>query len=235
MFFAMFRYIYIMYELLSIPSLYFVEQPASFSTSALYGENCRAFQVVHSQENCGSCMALASSTAYGMRACKLGFNRVPSPYLLMDCSAGDCTVGITMLEVIQILSKGLPDVLNSPPTYGLGCKIPGNVPLYQISTYSIVCSVKAIKKELMAGGPLIFTQQFSKPFLDYKTGIYHDTFTDPLLATSHAMVVTGWVDATHNESAYWIVRNSWTAQWGENSQVRIDVHHTECMVALHVM
>ena len=231
----MLRYNYMLYELLLMTFLFLEEPPASFSTSALYGGGCRAFQVVHSQEDCGSCMALASSTAYGMRACKLGLNRVPSPYLLMDCSTGDCDQGMGFHDVSRILSKGVPDVLHTAPVYGWGCTIPENLQLYKISRHSAVCSVRAIKHELMRGGPLIYSVQFSNSFLDYKGCIYRDTFTDPLLGTLHAMVVTGWVDATHNESAYWTVWNSWSSEWGENGQARIDMYHTECMMALHVI
>ena len=229
------RYGYILYELLSMPSLFLKESPASFSTSALYGENCRAFQFVHAQGDCGSCMALASSTAYGMRACKLGLNRVPSHYLMLDCSTGDCVVGMGVMDVSRILLKGLPDVLDSPPAYAWGCKIAENLRLYKISHHSVVCSVKAIKDELMRGGPLVYAVQLSSSFLDYKGGVYSDTFTDALLEAPHAMVVTGWVDATHNESSYWTVWNSWSSEWGENGQARIDMHHTECMMALHVI
>ena len=228
-----FRAEMIMVEMVLKPWLWFMDQPSSFNTAALYGQDCRSFMVVHTQINCGSCMALASSTAYGMRGCKLGLNRVPSPYQIMDCSRSSCDKGMAPSDLVAVLMKGVPDIIATPNAYAWGCSLAH--PLYQISGYNHVCSVRAIKRELMTGGPLVYSVQFSEGFANHQRGIYRDDGLQIDYNNSHAMVVTGWVDATGDDPGYWTVWNSWSREWGEQGQARIDMYHTDCMIALHVL
>ncbi|KAJ4460289.1 putative Dipeptidyl peptidase 1 [Paratrimastix pyriformis] len=63
-------------------------------------------------------------------------------------------------------------------------------------------------------------------FMSYKSGIYHHVASATPAhvgrweATTHAVVVVGWGANQTTGEKYWIVKNSWSAMWGERGYVR---------------
>jgi len=87
---------------------------------------------------------------------------------------------------------------------------------YFIEKYSFVYpyTTEAYKQALMTYGPLSVIMKTSDLFYYYKEGIYEELEDLEFLEryANHGMVVVGWNDA----GGYWILKNSWGKDWGEN-------------------
>jgi cathepsin B len=96
----------------------------------------------------------------------------------------------------------------------------------QHKSLSVLKSVDAIKAEVYANGPVVTNMLVFKDLIDYEAGIYHHiaSWTDAEeLIGAHAVLIVGWgrrnllgieSDETSGHIDYWIVKNSWGADWG---------------------
>lgn len=71
-------------------------------------------------------------------------------------------------------------------------------------------------------------------FMAYKGGIYHHTgladSINPFELTNHAVLLVGYGRCHKTGQKYWIVKNSWGAQWGEDGYFRIRRGSDECAI-----
>lgn len=72
-----------------------------------------------------------------------------------------------------------------------------------------------MKQAIMAGGPVIAIMDVMQDFFWYKGGIYCPTV--PWLVGLHAVTLVGYND----DEEYWIAKNSWGQDWGEDGWFRI--------------
>ena len=72
-------------------------------------------------------------------------------------------------------------------------------------------------QELYQRGPLACGIAVTEELEDYKGGIFEDTTGD--LEIVHDVSVVGY--GIENGKKYWVVRNSWGANWGEGRCFRI--------------
>ncbi len=91
--------------------------------------------------------------------------------------------------------------------------------------------VLSIKEAIMNFGPVDAAVWVGGGFSAYDEGIYQDLNTecsaDPCYytPTNHAISLVGWDDNGDPEtSGYWILRNSWGSDWGEEGYMRIGYH-----------
>jgi len=56
-------------------------------------------------------------------------------------------------------------------------------------------------------------------FQTYTSGILNSTACGTTL--DHAVLAVGW--GSENGQEYWIIRNSWSADWGENGYIRLAI------------
>jgi predicted secreted protein len=79
-----------------------------------------------------------------------------------------------------------------------------------IGSYNTVPAVSAIKQAILDHGPVSAAVYAGPQFQSYSGGVFQTS--EGSGAVNHAIVLTGWDDA----SGAWILRNSWGAYWGED-------------------
>lgn len=94
--------------------------------------------------------------------------------------------------------------------------------------YRISCGdIAAIKSAIITYGVLDAAVEVSSAFEAYQSGIFADSNTecgyDPCYYTStnHCIALVGWQDTSPDGDGYWILRNSWGSDWGEDGYMRI--------------
>lgn len=89
--------------------------------------------------------------------------------------------------------------------------------------------------ELVTNGPVAVGFEVYPDFMAYKSGIYSHTFDEelhssygfnPFELTNHAVLVVGYGE--QNGQKYWIVKNSWGTNWGQNGYFWIKRGNDEC-------
>jgi len=83
--------------------------------------------------------------------------------------------------------------------------------------YAIDSGETAIMQEIYDNGPVETGFTVYEDFLSYTGGVYQQTWGDEL--GGHAVKIIGW--GVSNNVKYWIVANSWNADWGEKGFFRI--------------
>jgi cathepsin L len=90
----------------------------------------------------------------------------------------------------------------------------------QLTGYTQVASndPNAVVEALNAFGPLAVSVDASNWF-EYESGIYSGCDYSKNISMDHAVQLIGY--GVDNGTAYWLVRNSWSASWGENGYIRL--------------
>lgn len=175
------------------------------------------------QGKCGSCWAFAMTGA--LEAYTLRTNNTPnrdldlSEQVMLSCSgAGSCNGG--QLNATFLRTTGLPTDDYYPYTQTDGSC--ANVkPGWQDVTYkigswgSVPTSVNSLKAALNKFGPIPTAFMVYEDFMHYKGGVY--TYTTGKKLGGHGVLLVGYNDA----EKYFIVKNSWGPDWGENGFFKI--------------
>lgn len=180
--------------------------PAHYDSSLQH--NCRAYNTVFDQGECGSCLAFAVATAYGMNRCVTGQDELPSPHRIFDCSGRTCEQGMNLFILRRVLQNGVPDVNSTPPLYGMGC----TEGPYKASL-QLFFGKQSIKRALMSQGALL-----------HQLEIEHQQETE-----AHAVVVIGWGS---QPEPHWIIHNSWSQRWGSNGRAITPMNAVELMIGI---
>eukprot|EP00747_Dinoflagellata_sp_TGD_P005526 gnl/TRDRNA2_/TRDRNA2_114261_c0_seq1.p1 gnl/TRDRNA2_/TRDRNA2_114261_c0~~gnl/TRDRNA2_/TRDRNA2_114261_c0_seq1.p1 ORF type:complete len:540 (+),score=91.81 gnl/TRDRNA2_/TRDRNA2_114261_c0_seq1:138-1757(+) len=88
---------------------------------------------------------------------------------------------------------------------------------------------EAMMKELHESGPLVVSMEPGPDFMYYGGGVYKSDNKLPLHAewvrVDHSILLVGWGEETQKNGKklkYWVVQNSWGADWGEQGFFRIE-------------
>ena len=82
-----------------------------------------------------------------------------------------------------------------------------------------VPSIDSIKQAIYNNGPISAAIHVDNAFRAYKSGIFNSN--DPS-TVNHAITLVGWKDDPDvTNGGYWILRNSWGDDWGEDGYMRI--------------
>jgi len=90
-------------------------------------------------------------------------------------------------------------------------------------------------KEIMNNGPIVVALNASPDLYYYSEGVFITNPTDNLkqsndddqvagwMFTNHAVVCIGWGETIHDGKImkYWILKNSWGEEWGENGYFKM--------------
>ena len=87
-----------------------------------------------------------------------------------------------------------------------------------------VSSVQQMMQELVNYGPLAVAFSVYSDFLTYKSGVY--THQTGQMLGGHAVEMVGY--GTENGKDYWLVKNSWNEEWGDNGYFKIARGTDEC-------
>ena len=60
----------------------------------------------------------------------------------------------------------------------------------------------------------------TRAFLHYLSGVFEDPICAQVIKTNHALLLVGY-GTDPKGGPYWLMKNSWGTQWGENGYVRM--------------
>jgi len=159
-----------------------------------------------------------------------GSNKGCKPYELQPCEHGDYDQGETSYPSCDSFGYAEKPVCN------LACSNPEYPTNYQedeikLDNYYGITShlVEDIQKELMTNGPIETTFHIHGDFLTYTGGVYYHTDGRKELYTQSVKLM-GWGHDEESDLDYWLVANSWNADWGEDGFFRVKRGHNECSI-----
>lgn len=197
----------------------------------------RVLTAVKDQGMCGSCWAHASTesveTHYAMATGELF---VLSQQQLTSCvnnseqcgGTGGCFGATAQLGWDYLVKAGgqTQEWMYGYSSYfgdsGV-CRLNDNMTqLVQLSGYTAVerNSDAAVAEALATKGPLAISVDASS-WSDYESGIFHGCNYSVNISMDHAVQLVGYGFDAHLNQSYWLVRNSWSAGWGEDGFIRL--------------
>uniref|UniRef100_A0A8C5WIB1 Cathepsin K n=1 Tax=Leptobrachium leishanense TaxID=445787 RepID=A0A8C5WIB1_9ANUR len=181
---------------------------------------------IRNQGSCGSCWAFSSVGALEGQLMKTTGNLVVlSPQNLVDCvKTNDGCGGGYMTNAFEYVKEN--DGIDSEEAYPYtgtdqDCSYDPSGKAASCTEYQEVTkgSEVALMESVATVGPVSVGIDASlESFLYYSTGIYYDENCDPD-AIDHAVLVVGY--GMQSSSNYWIIKNSWGEDWGEQGYIRM--------------
>jgi len=205
-----------------------VDLPDSFDLREQYG-HCKSIQAVYDQGHCGGCWAFAVAESLGDRFCVQGVDVVLSAQDLMSCDhtgkCNGCGGGLTEDAFDYISEEGMlaedcvPWTGSDSVCTDSKCAVTGaDTTRYYSSWAKYVSSDEAkIKQELFQYGSITASFEVFHDFFSYESGVYSHLEGD--YAGLHAVNLMGW--GTDSGVDYWLVKNSWGSDFGEEGFFRI--------------
>ncbi len=180
---------------------------------------------VKNQEKCGGCWAFSSTgsveSAYAIKN-NILYNL--SQQELLDCSYLNhgCNGGAMDLAFQFIMNNGLCTNLSYPYEAERGlCQKSNCESVIQIRNYSDVTQnnetalAQAVSKQPVS----VAIQANKRSFQMYQSGIYNDPECGTQL--DHGVLVVGYGTDNDLNMNYWIIKNSWGPEWGDDGYIRI--------------
>jgi len=190
---------------------------------------------VKSQGGCGSCWAFASTAVIESHVA-INTNKLYdlSPQQIATCAPnplecggkGNCQGATAELAFDYIAnSVGLYDEFQLPYTeyYGVEstCLLPSDTPRATISGYTKLeeNNYEQLMYAVATVGPIAVSVDASN-WHSYSSGIFNGcNQSSPDI--NHAVVLIGYGTDYISGQDYWLVRNSWSASWGESGYIRL--------------
>ncbi len=183
---------------------------------------------IRSQGGCGSCVAFATAGAIESRLKIANNNSGLNPDLseahLFFCNGRQCNLGEpnygwspnAALDFAR--DTGIVDEPCYPYTdHNQSCNLctDWSNRVTRISSWTGTSDDGAMKQALADHGPFEAMMTVYQDFYSYSGGIYRHTWGG--MEGGHAVTVVGYDES----GGYWIVKNSWGTNWGENGWFRI--------------
>lgn len=207
--------------------------------------NC--VQPVRDQKDCGSCYAFSVLGVVETMLClKAGIKNIDlAPQQLVDCAREHKNYGcdggwptrvFSYLNNVGYVSKEScypyknkekTCSLKSSNTIAGSCKIA--VPnRSKMLRYREVSGQSQMLSYLTNNGPLIGVIEITEKFVFYKKGVFKNSACKRYDNADHAIIIAGFGE--DNGQKYWLVKNSWGADWGENGYARVQRGTNMCSI-----
>ncbi|KAK3852189.1 hypothetical protein Pcinc_041211 [Petrolisthes cinctipes] len=202
---------------------------------------------VRDQGSCGSCYAFASMANLEAQIRIVTKNQrqdVFSPQDVVGCSvlAQGCLGGFDYL-IAGRYAQDQGVVAEECSTYTATddqCVTDSTCARTYVSEYIHVggyygaCNEETMLQDLVTTGPLSVSFVVYDDFHNYEGGIYHHTGVrgdfNPFEITNHVVLIVGYGADPDTGEKFWIVKNSWGANWGEDGYFRIRRGTDECSI-----
>jgi C1A family cysteine protease len=175
---------------------------------------------------CGSCYAFATIAALESHYfIKTGKLLKLSEQEIVDCAEGTdgCIGGSPAMVYNYIIKNGIALAEDYPYTSKQGKCRKDEVARSEVTVYgySVLESSENLTNAVAEFGPLaIEIHAHAKHVKFYANGI-HNNLQVFKLPKNHGVVLVGYGTDKKTGMDYWIVRNSWSEDWGENGYIRI--------------
>jgi len=216
------------------------DSAATFSAES-GGWSMESGPALRNQGNCGSCWAISAVEALEAQLQKSGAGggRI-SAQALLDCvpnpqhcgGSGGCDGATGELAYSFVRDFGIP--LESELPYHAQTQSCPQQPLsgpwrarssrVRVDGWTALPSNKAepLMQALTEHGPVVVAVDANNWF-DYESGIFDGCGKDAILG--HAVLAKGYGSSGQNK--YWLIQNSWGADWGESGHIRLIRHDDE--------
>ena len=223
------------------PDAHMVRPPLGVNVSGTFdwrdkdGENW--ITPVRNQKKCGSCWAFA---VLGVVEAKINIDAgdptkdvdLSEQHLVSECcDAGNCGGGGLTGTFKYVRDNGVPDE-DCFPYIAMDCECTPCADwtkrAWKVEDYIHVESTTDVYKwALQEYGPMAVVLYVPDDWFYYKEGIYEPVWSssDPEFVTGglHAVVLVGYNDT----GGYWVVKNSWGEDWGENGYGKVKYGNLE--------
>eukprot|EP01100_Stratorugosa_tubuloviscum_P009302 TRINITY_DN389_c0_g1_i3.p1 TRINITY_DN389_c0_g1~~TRINITY_DN389_c0_g1_i3.p1 ORF type:complete len:493 (-),score=196.99 TRINITY_DN389_c0_g1_i3:104-1504(-) len=208
--------------------------PANFDWRNVNGANY--VSPVRDQGACGSCYTFATTAMLEARMRILSQNSVQtilSTQKVVSCSeySQGCDGGFEYLVSKYGEDFGLINENCFPYQSGSGQTIPcsycQNAKLYNVTDYYYIggyygaSTTELMMLEIYENGPITVSFEVYSDFHTYSGGVYTHKSSNDLLSdnlpwelVNHAVCAVGWGFDPVSNLPYWIVKNSWSSDWG---------------------
>jgi len=218
------------YENEPAPLIYNESLPDQFSWQDVEGVNW--VTPARNQQSCGSCVAFGTISALeSVIQIELG-NKLDidlSEAHLFYCGGGSCSQGWTVSKSVNYIETyGVP-LESCFPYAPRQTDCDKTCPDWETQAIKLIDGARIksyppkisdVQEALIENGPLVTTFTVYSDFFAYNYGIYEHVSGG--VAGGHAVAIVGY----DNVNEYWICKNSWGKNWGENGFFRI--RYGEC-------
>ncbi|XP_075132322.1 cathepsin K-like [Leptodactylus fuscus] len=194
---------------------------------------------VKNQGLCGSCWAFATVGVFESHHCIKTKELVEfSEQQLVDCDGVDqgCCGGLPEYAMAYVSRHGLMKAKDYEYSEKqLNCLYkPDNSEKLNVTKYYLLPGEDNMARSLAFGGPIAVGIDASDDFKMYCNGIFDGKCTTN---QNHAVIIVGYGTEHDDESDedidYWIVRNSWGENWGDNGYVKMKRNINQCGIGGH--
>jgi cathepsin L len=199
---------------------------------------------VKNQAACGSCWAFGAIGAIETAYYRItGKQKLFSEQNLIDCSWDiydgkltnkGCYDGYQQIAFEYVWRTGGIASEDDYPYIGVSSYCNSSKPLTKLQkgvTKYVKGGEKGLMEALLTKGPMtVAVDAGAESFRFYKSGIYNNTHctVKPVTELDHAVLVSGYGSEGGN---HWVVKNTWSANWGEDGYIRIARQPADCGIA----